>query len=288
MEINALVSIAQSLINSVIENTQLLVTSIALAITAYQVSKLREQVGCAVVSHQIEAVERFVHNRYVEKGTIGGPIIIKNDAGDRVIDNLRAARVQALKRATGKDNEIKEWKENSDYSKYAGGDSPWENKAAYQIAQALQDIGEAVLMGIVPLQYALTVLGDQFIDDWLVCKHWVTTYRIAQRVSLPEDSTTRDKNESMRNVKLYAYHRRHAEWLGILSAFWMEYRGFNYSRTTDLFDLYKTPGEGFDIHKAKRNALTRLEAISEVDAGMMSASVKKEVDKILKWAHAKY
>lgn len=283
----------------ILDLVALLVTSLAILVAFHQLRELRRQVKAGVAAHQIESIERFVHSRYVEKELTGGPISVNISGSQLTLANLRSARGVALRAAIGPERE--QWKRNSSFYRFSPGGSPWENQVAFQTAQALQDIGEAVLIGIVPIQYALCVLADQFIDDWIVCHEWVRSYRHNERIAIRGDSekfswSQREVDymcaykEDMSNALLFAYHRRHAEWLAILSALHVEKSGFRYQRSSDLFSLYSLdyPTPRNADSESKLRALDRLGAIFDIDNKLMSDEVKNTTKKLIKWAKLDY
>lgn len=90
----------------------------------------------------------------------------------------------------------------------------WENVLAYELAIALNRIGIAVLTGVVPAGFFVTIAADQVLDDWMLCRDWIYNYR---------------EQESTKVQSIGAhFHRRHAEWLFLLSALWMQRNFPNY------------------------------------------------------------
>lgn len=288
-------------ISAMADVATVVVALVGVLVACYQLRHIRRQVKAGVTAHYIEAVERLVHKRYVEAGAGDEPIKI----GNNEVVSLRMAKTSALKTLFDPEK-AQDWTWNSSFYAYVPGGSPWQNKVCYLTAQALQDIGEAVLMGLIPFQYALTVLADQFVDDWLICSNWVRSYRHNERVALPGKSgsakSNRDRFDDYVNTKAAElneglsldYHRRHAEWLGIISAFWLEYRGFRYPRVECLFSLY-SPSDllasgarqqsevSTGLSSSRARAFRRLEEISKIDRALMSDEVAREVELMSKW-----
>lgn len=84
----------------------------------------------------------------------------------------------------------------------------WQNVIAYETAQALEDTGSAVFFGLIPLELVLPFVADSMIDNWLICKDWVRSYRAKNEIYCAGDLSL-------------PYHRIHAEWVAIVAALWM-------------------------------------------------------------------
>lgn len=86
-------------------------------------------------------------------------------------------------------------------------ESGWRNKVAFELSVALERLGVAVATGVVPLRFLLPLAAGQILDDWRICKPWVDFHR--QNEPLFESQTA------------IPFQRRHAEWLALLCAVWM-------------------------------------------------------------------
>lgn len=96
----------------------------------------------------------------------------------------------------------------------------WENRTAYETAWALQQIGVAVFSGIAPVNIVLMNVSDTIIDDWMICREWVKTYRFREAHEL--DGGDRPQ--------VIDFHRRHGEWLFCLAVLWMRKVGWRQER----------------------------------------------------------
>lgn len=122
------------------------------------------------------------------------------------VDGRRVERIRELKSRAQKQRQTDKeaWAKASIDSQARG----WENRLAYELSIAMERVGIAVFTGVVPAGFFLALAADQVLDDWMLCEDWVTNYR---------------KSESARDPKVGVYfHRRHGEWLFLLSALWME------------------------------------------------------------------
>lgn len=107
----------------------------------------------------------------------------------------------------------------------------WENVLAYELGIALNRIGIAVLTGVVPAGFFVTIAADQVLDDWALCREWVISYR---------------QRESTRLQDVGAhFHRRHAEWLFLLCTLWMQKTFPNYPALAEACRNRPHLGEDF-------------------------------------------
>jgi hypothetical protein len=84
----------------------------------------------------------------------------------------------------------------------------YENRIGYELSIAMERLGIAVFTGAVDAAFFLALAADQVLEDWPLCESWIESYR--------------DENHGLmhRNGRV-PFHRRHAEWLVLLSALWM-------------------------------------------------------------------
>lgn len=94
-----------------------------------------------------------------------------------------------------------EWCSNSDRDR-----DSWQAKTACELAQVLENIGQATITGALPVEIVLAFFGNTIVEDWLLCRHWVKGHRLSRPVYKG-------------NV---AFHRRHAEWIALVCALWMK------------------------------------------------------------------
>ena len=62
--------------------------------------------------------------------------------------------------------------------------------------------------GVLPARFFLALAADQVIEDWMLCEDWIAQYRRLESVQDP-------------TIGVH-FHRRHGEWLFLLSALWMQ------------------------------------------------------------------
>jgi hypothetical protein len=131
------------------------------------------------------------------------------------------------------------------------GEHSWQNRTAYETAWSLQQIGIAVFSGIAPLNLVLANVADTAIDDWMICRRWVTTYR---------------QNEQYEN-KIYKvdYHRRHGEWLFCICVLWSRKVGWPHDRKG-----------AFSLEDSELLA-QRLWALSRADGNLMPIHVANSI-----------
>lgn len=79
------------------------------------------------------------------------------------------------------------------------------DRDAYLLGKSLQQVGALCLLGSVPIRPLLFLNGPQVIEDWLAVKNHV--YHI--------------RGQELYEPTVMPFHRRHAEWVALLSVMWM-------------------------------------------------------------------
>lgn len=133
----------------------------------------------------------------------------------------------------------------------------WQNQVAYETAWALEHLGASVFAGILPLRMILAIVGDTIIDDWLLCRSWVKSYREVKNLV--------SKLET-KNFPNAHFHRRHAEWLVLVTVLWME-RHWSYPNCDCVAEWYG----------GMQSLQARIQALSCADEALMPQVVRNDV-----------
>lgn len=104
-----------------------------------------------------------------------------------------------------------------------------ENRLAYELSLALDEIGVMVMTGSLPLGAVIELAGIQILEDWTICRELVKK-RI--RRENPVSLKSEDANEPL--------HRVHAEWLAMIIAARLEDR-FEGDRVQELLEMLGSP-----------------------------------------------
>jgi hypothetical protein len=167
-----------------------------------------------------------------------------------VAPNLRYAKEQGKKLY---ESHPEEWDEAS---KLVNRDN-WQNAVAHETAWVLEHLGAAVFSGALPLRLTLAISAGGIVNDWLLCRSWVRSYREeANAVSKLRATGTRTVN----------FNRRHAEWLALVATLWMR-TSWHYPQADVVADRYG----GID------NLADHLRDLSRADKGLMPARVRDDV-----------
>jgi hypothetical protein len=142
--------------------------------------------------------------------------------GDIRIDNKTVSSVREAKRLARRKYETRwaDWDAASDIDR-----DEWENHLAFELGVALERLGIAVFTGVVPVQVFLALAADQVLEDWILCRGWIRSYQKKHRVT---DATG-----------MVTFHRRHAEWLVLLSALWMKKHFPMYQPLSNVLEEYQ-------------------------------------------------
>lgn len=198
-------------------------------------------------THDLSAFREFILREYIErefKATEAPEI------NDESVTLLREAKTIAENECERDPNA---WEKSSQVSNLGA----WQNKVAFETAWALNNLGAAALTGNLPLRMLLAIASDQIIDDWLLCRTWVNSYRESQNVTLKQETTY---------VPDIHYHRRHAEWLVLVAVAWLS-RHWSYPNCSIVAEHYG----------GIQNLLVRLRELSSVDLVLIPESVRREI-----------
>lgn len=168
----------------------------------------------------------------------------------RVVRALREVRQHAKKEY---EQNPGEWDKASRRSNRGA----WQNAVAFEIAWVLEHLGATAFSGALPLRIALAVVGDVVIDDWVLCRSWVKSYREDEK-AISQMQTTRTSSAS--------YHRRHAEWLALVASLWMA-RHWHYPSCDRVAEWYG----------GEQNLRETVQALSWADGALMPQTVCDEV-----------
>jgi hypothetical protein len=140
----------------------------------------------------------------------------------QTIYELRVAKAKAVKKyRQGDSKPLTPWFKNMP-SRQAWrqacvlGRSGYENRIGYELSIAMERLGIAVFTGAVDPSFFLALAADQVLEDWPLCEPWIESYR-------------NDNHGLVHRNGRVPFHRRHAEWLVLLSALWMNREFPDYS-----------------------------------------------------------
>lgn len=128
----------------------------------------------------------------------------------------------------------------------------WQNRLAFQVSVHMEQIGAAVMAGCVPAKLLLPILADQVVEDWMICSSFVRSYRDREKVF---------------HSSGVSYHRRHAEFLALLAALWMNRNFPEYGPLVQITKDYGGPD-------TMRMQFLRLAAC---DANIIGAVVRRDI-----------
>ncbi len=227
------------------------VTAIAASVAAYLSFRSAKAAERSVIhqktTHNLAVMLEFVLGEYLEREFKATHAPKINGKEEKL---LRAAKSKAMDEY--KQNPV-EWDEVSSLSNQ----DTWQNHVAFEIAWALEHLGASVFMGILPLDMVLGIVGETVIDDWLLCRSWVKSYRDFEGTISQVETT---------GVGDVDYHRRHAEWLVLVTVEWMR-KNWQYESCDKVAQVYG--GEG--------NLPPRIRSLSRVDEMLMPPIVKEQV-----------
>ena len=103
----------------------------------------------------------------------------------------------------------------------------------------------------------LGIASDTIIDDWLLCRSWVKSYR--------ESEHSISQRETVGSAAVH-FHRRHAEWLALVAFAWMT-RHWSYSRYDDVAKWYG----------GKQNIPFEIQSLSGADGMLMPQMVRDDI-----------
>lgn len=165
------------------------------------------------------------------------------------INKVRIARTKAIKICY---KNYDSWSKKSDLDKKG-----WENKLAFELSVALERIGIAVFSGALPISILLPLMADQIIDDWILCYQWIKSYREQERIY---DAQAK-----------IPFHRRHAEWVVILSTLWM-YKNYPKYEPLSIFA---------EKIVSKDELLPRFLDLCKSEVDILDSFTKRDIKKVL-------
>jgi hypothetical protein len=198
-------------------------------------------------THNLAAFREFLVHEYLEREFTATESPIINGTK---ITQLHLAKVAAMR----------EYKRNPtewDIASVISNQGSWQNKVAYEIAWALESVGVAAFTGALPIQMTLAIAGDTFIDDWLLCRSWVKSYRESEQVIQRGENT---------HATAVPYHRRHAEWLVLITAAWMM-RNWAYPNCEHVVEWYG----------GKQHIPAQIQSYSLADGLLMTPTVIRDI-----------
>ena len=198
-------------------------------------------------AYGLSAIREFILHEYLEREFRAAQA---PEINGRRITLLREAKAVAK-------NEYMQNHEEWDRASRRPNLGAWQNQVAFETAWALEHLGSAAFAGILPLRVLLAIAGDVIIDDWLLCRSWVKSYRDEER-AIPQV-------ETMRFPSVY-YHRRHAEWLVLVTVLWMV-RHWSYPNCDLVAEWYG----------GKQNIPDMIRALSCADGSLISRAVLDDV-----------
>ncbi len=136
------------------------------------------------------------------------------------------------------------------------------DKDVYLLGKSLQQVGALCLLGSVPIRPLLFLNGPQVIEDWLLVKNHV--YHI--------------RGQKLYEPAVMPFHRRHAEWVSLLSVMWMmNQRNFNLpSKHKDIMNKFRK------YYFEPSGIIKREQFLFLSDKEFSSARLKKEREKVIK------
>jgi hypothetical protein len=175
---------------------------------------VREQRG----ADDLTALREFVLHEYVERQFRPTQAITINRSK---VTSLREAKSKAMK--VYRQNPSA-WDKASQFDNQGA----WQNRVAYETADILQKLGAATFTGSIPLRMLLAIVGDAVVDDWVLCRTWVKSYRESQH-TISQAYVT--------HGAAIHYYRRHAEWLVLVTVAWMT-RYWSYTNCSLIAEWY--------------------------------------------------
>ncbi|MBI5296598.1 MAG: hypothetical protein HY869_14060 [Chloroflexi bacterium] len=202
--------------NIILEITPIISLLIALISVAFawrSTKAANRSVSNARQSLDLTGLSKFIKEEYADRDfqSTNAPKI-KN----KIVSKLRAAKTHGWKQFS--ENPTL-WNEESRVDKR----NTWQNATAFEIGVALERLGAAAFSGLLPLQLLLALYGDSIVDDWLLCRSWIVSYR--------------ERESQIKNKQEISFYRRHAEWLALVAAVWLNNQ-WHYPNSTRLIKEY--------------------------------------------------
>jgi hypothetical protein len=226
-----------------------LIVSVVSAIISWKSVKAAESsASYASNSNLMSALREFVLPEYLERDfkATQAPKI-----EGKIITSLRQAK-QIAKRVNSQNPE--EWDKVSRRSNLGA----WQNQVAFETAWALNSLGTFAFAGCLPLPNLLALAADTIIDDWLLCRSWVRSYREDEGDTEPSGTTVMQTTRFL--------HRWQAEWLTLVAVLWLE-RHRPYPGSDHVAEWYG----------GKENLTAKLQALSHAGGIPMPQTVRDEV-----------
>jgi hypothetical protein len=198
-------------------------------------------------SHNLTGLREFILGEYLEREFKVTDVPMING---KKVNLLRAAKSEAINQY--KQNQA-EWDKVSTLSNRGA----WQNQVAFETAWALEHLGVAAFTGVLPLRVLLGIAGDAIIDDWLLCRSWVKSYRESEHTISQAETT---------GTATVHYLRRHAEWLVLVAVAWMT-RYWFYPNCDHVAEWYG----------GKQNIPTQIQSLSNADGTLMPQTVRDDI-----------
>ena len=164
------------------------------------------------VSEQIANVPEWLRNQYWER-KIEPPIDYKDE--DKTRHELRTLRdvrrVLSSELSAASDEAAAKLLEQ--FLSSTRDKNDWQNRVAWELSNALEDVGVMVLAGAIPLRLVLAADGPQILRDWGYCRVLVEEKLWKEAPIEPKAWTSRSR--------VY-FGRRHAKWLACAAAIYMD------------------------------------------------------------------
>jgi len=198
-------------------------------------------------SHNLTVLREFILSEYLEREfkVTEAPMI----NGEKV-NLLRVAKSEAINQY--KQNPA-EWDKVSNLSNRGA----WQNQVAFETAWALEHLGVAAFSGVLPLRVLLGIAGDTIVDDWLLCRSWVKSYRESEHAISQAETT---------GTATVHYLRRHAEWLVLVTVAWMTRHWF-----------YPNCDRVAEWYGGKENIPSQIRLLSRADGKLMPQVIRDDI-----------
>ena len=136
----------------------------------------------------------------------------------------------------------------------------WQNHVAFETAEGLQQFGIAAFTGSIPLHSAVASVADVVIDDWIICVAWIKSYQEKEKMI---------KTVSCEHNEKVFYHRRHAEWIFLVSLAWLRRQGWSYDDVSYM--------KGENVLPSDEELEHRLQVVTKADEGLLPDNVGRDV-----------
>jgi len=211
--------------------------------------------GSQSVSPWAPITSEYLDRRFrsTDPPVVDGSVIFElRVAKRRAVEKYRAGDPKPLQEWEKKLPSRESWRRASAYKQKG-----YENRIAFELGIAMEHIGIAIFAGEIDAKFFLGMAADQVLEDWPLWEAWIQTYR-------------EHNPELMHRNGHVRYHRRHAEWLVMLSALWMNQEYPGYGPLKVVIDDFG----GLEEIKAKFRYYTL------ADASLMRPNVRREMARL--------